>query len=295
MADSPAGRIVTVANQKGGVGKTTTAINLAACLGRDGQRVLLLDFDAQANATSGLGKREAAEACNIYRVITGEQAIDECVLDTGFANLWLIGSTPDLAGAETELIEVPGRYTVLRERLAGLTTAFDYTIIDCPPALSLLTVNALCAASRVLVPVQCEYYALEGLSQLIRTLNLVHKKVNPRLVIDGFVLTMADSRTNLSQQVAGEVRRFFKDKVYETVIPRNVKLSEAPGFGKPVLDYDPHSSGAEAYRAFAAEFRRRQNHSAPPAPPLMPPETEYAVPKELREGRRGERGEAESR
>ncbi|MBN1919331.1 MAG: ParA family protein [Verrucomicrobia bacterium] len=266
MADSPAGRIVTVANQKGGVGKTTTAINLAACLGRDGLRVLLIDFDAQANATSGLGKRDEAETRNIYRAITGEQAIDDCVLETGCANLWLIGSTPDLAGAEAELIEVPGRYTVLRERLDRLTLSFDYTIIDCPPALSLLTVNALCAANRVLVPVQCEYYALEGLSQLIRTLNLVHKKINPKLVIDGFVLTMADSRTNLSQQVAGEVRRFFKDKVYETVIPRNVKLSEAPGFGKSVVDYDPHSSGAEAYCAFATEFRLRQNHAAPPTP-----------------------------
>jgi chromosome partitioning protein len=289
MADSPAGRIVTVANQKGGVGKTTTAINLAACLGRDGLRVLLIDFDAQANATSGLGKRDEAETRNIYRVLTGEQAIDECVLETGCGNLWLVGSTPDLAGAEAELIEVPGRYTVLRERLEHLSTSFDYTIIDCPPALSLLTVNALCAAGRVLVPVQCEYYALEGLSQLIRTLNLVHKKINPRLVIDGFVLTMADSRTNLSQQVAGEVRRFFKDKVYETVIPRNVKLSEAPGFGKSVLDYDPHSSGAEAYCAFAAEFRRRQNHSAPPAAP-------DTLETEPREEAKGERraGEQES-
>jgi len=270
MADAPAGRIVTVANQKGGVGKTTTAINLAACLGRDGLRVLLVDFDPQANATSGLGKREATETRNIYRVLTGEQAIDDCVLETGCANLWLIGSTPDLAGAETELLDVAGRYTVLRERLAGLETPFDYTIIDCPPALSLLTVNALCAAGRVLVPVQCEYYALEGLSQLIRTLNLVHRKVNPRLVIDGFLLTMADSRTNLSQQVAGEVRSYFKEMVYETVIPRNVRLSEAPGFGKSILDYDPHSAGAQAYQAFAAEFRQRMNHNTPPSAPPQP-------------------------
>jgi chromosome partitioning protein len=202
MADRPAGKIVTIANQKGGVGKTTTAINLAACLGRDGLRVLLIDFDSQANATSGLGKREEAEARNIYHVITGESDINACIMPTGYANLWLVGSTPDLAGAEIEFAGKPGRYTLLRDRLARLDSTFDLTIVDCPPALSLLTVNALCAATSVLIPVQCEYYALEGLSQLLRTLNLVHKKINAQLVIDGFLLTMADVRTNLSQQVA---------------------------------------------------------------------------------------------
>lgn len=270
MGDSRAGRIVTIANQKGGVGKTTTAINLAACLGRDGQRVLLVDFDAQANATSGLGKKDEVAERNIYRVITGERDINNCVLATGYPNLWLIGSTPDLAVADSEFADRQGRYTLLRDRLARLDTPFDYTFIDCPPALSLLTVNALCAASRVLIPVQCEYYALEGLSQLIRTLNLVHKRINSRLVIDGFLLTMADSRTNLSQQVAGEVRSYFKEKVYETVIPRNVRLSEAPGFGKPVIDYDPHSAGARSYQAFAAEFHRRQNHGSLGTPSSFP-------------------------
>ncbi len=270
MANWPAGRIVTIANQKGGVGKTTTAINLAACLGRDGLRVLLVDFDAQANATSGLGKRDEAEARNIYRAITGETDINNCIMPTGYPNLWLIASTPDLAGAEMEFAGKTGRYTLLRDRLARLDSRFDLTIVDCPPALSLLTVNALCAATSVLIPVQCEYYALEGLSQLLRTLNLVHEKINARLVIDGFLLTMADSRTNLSRQVADEVRAYFKERVYETVIPRNVRLSEAPGFGKPVIDYDPHSVGAASYRAFAAEFRRRQNHAPPEAPPTLP-------------------------
>jgi len=270
MADSPAGKIVTIANQKGGVGKTTTAINLAACLGREGRRVLLIDFDAQANATSGLGKKEAAAERNVYRAVIGETDINNCVMPSGYANLWLIGSTPDLAGAEVEFIGKPGRYTLLRDTLGRLDSTYDFVFVDCPPALSMLTVNALCAASSVLIPVQCEYYALEGLSQLVRTLNLVHKKVNPRLVIEGFLLTMADVRTNLSQQVAGEVRSYFKDKVYETVIPRNVRLSEAPGFGKPVLDYDGHSSGAKSYCAFAAEFLRRQNNRGPLTPPSLP-------------------------
>jgi chromosome partitioning protein len=270
MGDAHAGRIITIANQKGGVGKTTTAVNLAACLAREGLRVLLIDFDAQANTTSGLGKRDEAAERNIYRVITGELDINEAVMPSGSPNLWLIGSTPDLAGAEIEFAGKSGRYTLLRDRLAGLGQAFDLTVIDCPPALSLLTVNALCAADRVLIPVQCEYYALEGLSQLIRTLNLVHSKINSRLVIDGFLLTMADSRTNLSQQVAGEVRSYFKEKVYDTVIPRNVRLSEAPGFGKSILDYDPHSAGAQAYQAFAAEFRQRMNHNTPPSAPPQP-------------------------
>jgi len=271
MADSPSGKIVAIANQKGGVGKTTTAINVAACLGREGRRVLLVDFDAQANATSGLGKKEAAAEHNVYRALTGEMDVNDCVLESGFQNLWLVGSTPDLAGAEVEFAARPGRYTALRDTLARLDAAYDFTFIDCPPALSLLTVNALCAASSVLIPVQCEYYALEGLSQLIKTLNLVHKKVNSRLVLEGFLLTMADARTNLSRQVANEVRSYFGEKVYETVIPRNVRLSEAPGFGKPVADYDPLSAGAQSYRAFAAEFLQSQNHSAPTAPPPPAP------------------------
>jgi len=251
------GRIVAIANQKGGVGKTTTAINLAAGLAALDRQVLLVDLDAQANATSGLGFPREKDGPDAYDVLMSETA-DGAVRPTAFPNLSLLPSGRDLVGAEIELVDRPGREARLRIALEPIRDRFEFIFIDCPPSLSLLTVNALTAADGVLVPIQTEYFALEGLTELLRTVERVRTTFNPLLSVDGIVLTMYDDRTNLARQVTEDIRSHFGEKVFTTVIPRNVRLGEAPSFGKPVLAYDIKSRGAEAYLALAREFARRQ-------------------------------------
>ncbi|MGH9400131.1 MAG: ParA family protein [Thermoanaerobaculia bacterium] len=250
------GRIIAVANQKGGVGKTTTAINLAAGLAALDRKVLLVDVDPQANATSGLGEARKDNGINTYGVLLGESAL-EAIRPTSFPNLSILPSVRDLVGAEIELVEKPDREACLKEALEPVRSLFDLVFLDCPPSLSLLTVNALTAADAVLVPIQTEYFALEGLSELMDTIERVRSNFNPRLLLDGIVLTMFDDRTNLARQVAEDIREHFGDRVYRTVIPRNVRLGESPSFGKPVMAYDIKSKGAEAYLALAREFLRR--------------------------------------
>ena len=245
-------RIIAVSNQKGGVGKTTTSVNLAACVAEKGKRVLLVDIDPQGNASSGLGITERTPS--IYDVLLGEESAEAAVRKTEFDNLSVLPSDIALAGAEIELVAIPERETLLRKALASVRGRFDYIFIDCPPSLSLLTLNAMTAADSVLIPIQCEYYALEGVGQLMNTLQLVKKRLNPALEIEGVVLTMLDGRTNLGLQVVQEVKKYFKSRVYGSVIPRNVRLSEAPSHGEPINIYDSRSAGAEAYRALAAEF-----------------------------------------
>ena len=245
-------RIIAVSNQKGGVGKTTTSVNLAACVAEKGKRVLLVDIDPQGNASSGLGLTERTPS--IYDVLLGEESAEAAVRKTEFDNLSVLPSDIALAGAEIELVAIPERETLLRKALASVRGRFDYIFIDCPPSLSLLTLNAMTAADSVLIPIQCEYYALEGVGQLMNTLQLVKKRLNPALEIEGVVLTMLDGRTNLGLQVVQEVKKYFKSRVYGSVIPRNVRLSEAPSHGEPINIYDSRSAGAEAYRALAAEF-----------------------------------------
>ena len=245
-------RIIAVSNQKGGVGKTTTSVNLAACVAEKGKRVLLVDIDPQGNASSGLGITERTPS--IYDVLLGEESAEAAVRKTEFDNLSVLPSDIALAGAEIELVAIPERETLLRKALASVHGRFDYIFIDCPPSLSLLTLNAMTAADSVLIPIQCEYYALEGVGQLMNTLQLVKKRLNPALEIEGVVLTMLDGRTNLGLQVVQEVKKYFKSRVYGSVIPRNVRLSEAPSHGEPINIYDSRSAGAEAYRALAAEF-----------------------------------------
>jgi chromosome partitioning protein len=251
------GRIIAVANQKGGVGKTTTAINLAAGLAALDRKVLIVDADPQANATSGLGEARKDNGINTYGVLLGEPAAT-AIRPTGFPNLSLLPSVRDLVGAEIELVEQPDREGRLREALDPVRPVFDDIFLDCPPSLSLLTVNALTAADAVLVPIQTEYFALEGLSELLDTVERVRDSFNPHLELDGIVLTMFDDRTNLGRQVSEDIRKHFGDRVYRTVIPRNIRLGEAPSFGKPVLAYDIKSKGAEAYLALAREYLRRQ-------------------------------------
>lgn len=245
-------RIIAVVNQKGGVGKTTTTVNLTATLRAQGKRVLLCDFDPQANATSGLGVDKNGASPNIYDVLINGADVERAVVSTKYGDV--LPSNKALAGAGVEMIGIDHRETLLKQALDILSPRYDYILIDCPPSLEMLTVNALCAAGSLLVPVQCEYYALEGLSDLLATVRLVKRKMNPELALEGVLLTMFDSRTNLSLQVAEEVKRHFPGQVYATVIPRNVRLSEAPSHGMPVLDYDPYSRGAEAYRMLAEEI-----------------------------------------
>ena len=252
-------KVIAVTNQKGGVGKTTTAINLAAALALDGRKVLLVDCDAQGNATSGLGQKgKNAPGRTIYEAITNPDVdIHEFILPTTVERLSIIPATRDLSGAEIELISVEDRERRLKNLLAQLRDEFDFIIIDSPPSLGLLTLNALVAADRVLIPLHCEYFALEGLADLVATMRRVRASLNPSLDIEGVLLTMNDERTNLGQQVSRDVREFFKDKVYRTVIPRNVRLAEAPSHGLPAVTYDARSRGAEAYFAFAKEVLER--------------------------------------
>ena len=255
-------RIIAIANQKGGVGKTTTSVNIATALAACGRKVLLVDFDPQGNASTGLGIDLADRTANSYRLVTGEASAQEAVQASTVDGLDIIAAVIDLSAAEVELTNLEQREFRLREALLPLKLVYDYIIIDCPPSLGLLTVNALCAADRVLVPLQCEFYALEGLSQLMRTIEMVQARLNQHLTLHGIVLTMFDSRNRLSEQVANDVRSHFGNLVYNTVIPRNVRVSEAPSFGQPVLVYDLKSTGAQAYVALAAELLKQEKEAA---------------------------------
>jgi len=248
------GKIITICNQKGGTGKTTSAINLATCLAIAGKKVMLIDLDPQANATSGIGINKHDIKKSTYHVLLEELEIKEILQPTAVNNLWLAPSNLDLTGAEVELVGALGREYRLKRALQKEKENFDFFIIDSPPSLGLLTINGLCAADSILVPVQCEYYALEGLTQLTHTINLVKDNLNPNLVIEGVLLTMADFRTNLTKEVIHEVRNYFKEKVYATVIPRNIRLTEAPSFGKPVALYDKGSLGAQKYEELSKEI-----------------------------------------
>lgn len=252
------GRIIAIANQKGGVGKTTTAINLSACLAEAGQKVLVLDIDPQGNTTSGLGINKEEIGNTIYQVILQEIEIEDAICKQTFENLDVIPSNVNLAGAEIDLIDVENREYILKNAILKVRDNYDYVILDCPPSLSMLTVNAMTAADTVLVPIQCEYYALEGLTQLIHTINLVKKKLNPELELEGVVFTMYDSRTNLSLQVVENVKDNLKQNIYKTIIPRNIRLAEAPSHGLPINIYDSKSSGAESYRLLAEEVMSRE-------------------------------------
>ena len=247
------GKIIAIANQKGGVAKTTTAVNLAAFLAMEGKHVLVVDSDPQGNASSGLGlNRQETEYC-IYDVLINDMSIQAVTKQTELENLQIVPATIQLAGAEIELVSVVGRETKLKKALLKVKDKYDYIIIDCPPSLGLLTINALTASDSLLIPIQCEYYALEGLGQLMNTFELVKNHLNPQLQIEGVLLTMFDARTNLAIQVVDEVKNYFKGKVYGTIIPRNVRLSEAPSHGKPISLYDPKCRGAEVYHELAKE------------------------------------------
>ena len=258
------GRLIAVANQKGGVGKSTTAVSVSAALAELGQRVLVIDLDPQGNASTGLGIRHEAREVTVYDVLASEAPIEEAIVPTPIENLFAVPSTIDLAGAEIELVSQFSRELRLRKAIEPLTHgSFDYVFLDCPPSLGLLTINALAAAHELLVPIQCEYYALEGLGQLLRNVRLVQQNVNTGLRLTGIVMTMFDPRTKLSEQVVQEVRRYFGDRVYRTIIPRTVRLSEAPGFGLPITAYDPSSRGAESYRQLAVEVATRLPDETP--------------------------------
>jgi chromosome partitioning protein len=256
-------RVLAVANQKGGVGKSTTAVNLGAALAERGKKVLVVDLDPQGNASTGLGIEPERRETTTYDVLAGGVPAETAVVETHLPNLWVIPATIDLAGAEIELVSQLSREMRLARVIDGLASVYDFIILDCPPSLGLLTVNALAAADEIIVPIQCEYYALEGLGQLLRNVRLVQQSLNPNLRLSGIVLTMYDTRTKLSEQVVAEVRRFFGRRVYDTIIPRTVRLSEAPGYGQPITSYDPSSKGAKAYRSLAKEVLKRPVSSEP--------------------------------
>lgn len=251
------GKIIAIVNQKGGVGKTTTAVNLSAALAKKGRKVLLIDEDPQGNATSGVGVRKDLEK-SIYDVIINDMDIEETIVKTDIKNLDICPSNINLAGAEVELVSLENREVKLKEKLEKIQEKYHYIMIDCPPSLGLLTINSLTAANSLLIPIQCEYYALEGVGQLMNTTNLVKKQLNKNLYVEGVVLTMNDARTNLSTQVIEEVKKFFKNNVYKTIIPRNVKLSEAPSYGMPITQYAPMSKGARCYEKLANELVRNE-------------------------------------
>lgn len=252
-------KAIAIFNQKGGVGKTTTNINLAACLSMMGKKVLVLDIDPQGNTTSGMGISKKGLEKTMYEILVDDK-IDpkEAIIHTGIDNLDIIPASVQLAGAEIELVQLEGREKRLKKALNKIKDEYDYIFIDCPPSLGLLTINSLTAVDSVLIPIQCEFYALEGVSQLMSTIELVKKNLNKDLEIQGVILSMFDGRTNLSIQVVEEVKKYFREKVYSTVIPRNVRLAEAPSFGMPITEYDPRSKGAEAYREFAEEFLEQE-------------------------------------
>ena len=247
------GRMIAIANQKGGVGKTTTSVNLSACLAYLGKKVLLVDIDPQGNTSSGIGVAKGDLETCVYDVLIDDEPVENVILQTKLENLYVLPATISLAGAEIELVSTISRELRLKNALDPIKEKFDYIIIDCPPSLGLLTINALTASDAIIIPVQCEYYALEGLSQLLSTIRLVQKHLNKNLMIDGVLLTMLDARTNLGLQVIEEVKKYFRDKVYKTVVPRNVRLSEAPSHGESIIQYDPKSRGAEVYLELARE------------------------------------------